>query len=154
MLVSCFIFSHPCHVKFTTLVHDQFVRILRGGYFVRIHISLLYDFVLVTVRFRGGVRPRSFVQIHMNCATLKIRTIKQKLYEFVRVRLYKFVRISHLVKYVRIAVRSGWKNPPQKWLSNWRVTLSAQMFLALWTLISGAASSQSTVKINAICACI
>ncbi len=107
MFVSCFIFSHPCLVKFTTLVHDQFVCILRGVYFVRIHISLLYDFVLVTVRFRGGVRPRSFVQIHMNCATLKIRTTKQKLYEFVRVRLYKFVRISHLVKYVRIAVRSG-----------------------------------------------
>ncbi len=53
----------------------------------------------VTGRFRGGVRCRSFVQIHTNCATHKIHTIWQKSYEF--------VRISHLVKYVRIAVRSG-----------------------------------------------
>ncbi len=48
--------------------------------------------------------------IHTNSyelATRKIRTIWQKSYEFVRVRSYGFVRISPLVKYVRIAVRSG-----------------------------------------------
>jgi len=30
------------------------------------------------------------------------------MYESEQVRSYKFVWISHLVKYVRIAVRSGW----------------------------------------------
>ncbi len=34
--------------------------------------------------------------------------IFHKSYEFVSVRSYEFVRISHLVKYVWIAVRSGW----------------------------------------------
>ncbi len=36
--------------------------------------------------------------------------ILQKSYEFVRLRSYEYVWISHLVKYVWIAVKSGYGN--------------------------------------------
>ncbi len=36
-----------------------------------------------------GVRRRSFVQMHTNCATCKIHTIWQKSYEIERVRSYE-----------------------------------------------------------------
>ncbi len=51
---------------------------------------------------------------------VKCKCIWQKPYEFVQVRLYKFIWISHLVKYVRIAVRSGWRFPI-RWSSTWRL---------------------------------
>ncbi len=60
----------------------------------------------MTGRFRGRVRSRSFVQIHMNWQLVKY-------VRFVRVSSYEFVRNSHLVKYVRIAVRSGFHISPQ-----------------------------------------
>ncbi len=39
---------------------------------------------------------------------IKYVRFRKKSYEFVRVRSYDFVRISHLLKYLWIAVRSGW----------------------------------------------
>ncbi len=62
----------------------------------------------MTGRFRGGVRCRSFVQIHTNWQLIKYVRFSKKTYEFVWVRLYEFIRNSHLVKYIQTAVRSGW----------------------------------------------
>ncbi len=58
-------------------IRTYFTRWLIAYKFVRPHS---YDFVRfvytpVTGRFRGGIRCGSFVQIHTNCATCKIRMI-------------------------------------------------------------------------------
>ncbi len=50
--------------------------------------------------FKGGDRCRSFVQIQTNWQLVKY------VYDLAKI-VYEFVRISHLVKYVRIAMRSG-----------------------------------------------
>ncbi len=58
------------------LSHDQFVRILGGGKFVRIHTTSLIRFSPICLNpsdgFSGGVRCRSFVQIHTNWKRWKV----------------------------------------------------------------------------------
>ncbi len=52
----------------------------------------------------GRFKGRSFVQLHTNWGICKICTILQISYKFIQVRLYEFVQISHLLKYVQIAI--------------------------------------------------
>ncbi len=103
------------HQRYLTTSSYKFYKVVNSYDLTR---TILYD--LSEPQWRVGLGARSFVQIHTNCATRKIRMIWQKkTYEFIQVRSYEFVWISHLVKYVRIAVISVWIIP-----CNWLCDLS------------------------------